>query len=309
MDRFLKVSYLDILIESKAVALVSIAGAVAVIYVVMTKKPTVAVLRLTGPITDQPGRLRYESLNKQISQIDKSFAFKSLKAVCLKINSPGGSPVQSELIAKRIQKLSSEKGVPVYAFVEDVAASGGYFLACGAKEIYASESSVVGSIGVLSQSFGLQEFIKRWGIENLLQAAGENKAIDNPFIEKNEVSIARTERVLANIHRNFISFVKESRGDRLKGEEDHLFSGEYWTGNEALELGLIDGVETDMVGFLKREFGDEVRIVPMKAKKNFLQMLLDPEAMMEANVVDIAAEILDQLEERLDGTRLSTKFR
>jgi len=264
-----------------------------------SKQPTVSVLRLTGSISDgevSRKSVNYESLDKQI---DKSFAFENLKAVCLRINSPGGSPVQSELIAKRIQKLSLEKGVPVYAFVEDEAASGGYFLACGAKEIYASESSVVGSIGVLSQSFGLQEFIKRWGIENRLQTAGE----------KSEVAIARTDRVLANIHRNFISFVKESRGDRLKGEEDHLFSGEYWTGNEALELGLIDGVETDMVGFLKREFGDEVRIVPMKAKKNFLQMLLDPEAKMEANVVDIAAEILDQLEERLDGTRLSTKFR
>jgi len=274
-----------------------------------SKQPTVSVLRLTGSISDgEVGRksLNYESLDKQI---DKSFAFENLKAVCLRINSPGGSPVQSELIAKRIQTLSSEKGVPVYAFVEDEAASGGYFLACGAKEIYASESSIVGSIGVISQSFGLQEVIKRWGIENRLQTAGKNKAIDNPFIEQNEAAIARTDRVLANIHRHFISFVKESRGDRLKGEEDHLFSGEYWTGNEALELGLIDGVETDMVGFLKREFGDEVRIVPMKAKKNFLQMLLDPEAKMEANVVDIAAEILDQLEERLDGTRLSTKFR
>ena len=121
------------------------------------------------------------------------------------------------------------------------------------------------------------------------------------------MAIARTDRVLANIHRNFISFVKESRGDCLKREEDHLFSGEYWTGNEALELGLIDGVETDMVGFLKREFGDEVKIVPMKAKKNIFKTLL--EAKMEANVVDVTAEVLDQLEERLDGTRLSTKFR
>ena len=115
--------------------------------------------------------------------------------------------------------------------------------------------------------------------------------------------------MIANIHRHFISFVKDSRGDRLKGEEDHLFSGEYWTGNEALELGLIDGVETDMDAFLKREFGDGVRIVPVTPKKNFLQRILNPGAKMEANVVDIAAEVLDQLEERLDGTRLSTKFR
>jgi len=234
---------------------------------------------------------------------------KNLKAVCLRINSPGGSPVQSELIAKRIQILSAKKGVPVYAFVEDVAASGGYFLACGAQEIYVSESSIVGSIGVISQSFGFQEIIKRWGLENRLQTAGENKATDNPFVEKNEAAMARTQRVIVAIHAHFISFVKGSRGDRLKGDEGLIFSGEYWTGKEALEYGLVDGVETDMEGFLEKKFGEKLKIVPTKGQQNFLENILNREAKMKAVVGEVTAEVMDQMEDRLDQIYGETKFR
>jgi len=268
--------------------------------------PTVAVLRLAGMIADGRAggrqRINYNSLSKQL---DKSFALKNLKAVCVRINSPGGSPVQSELIAKRIQSLSASKGVPVYAFVEDVAASGGYFLACGAQEIYASESSIVGSIGVISQSFGFQEVIKRWGLESRLQTAGENKAIDNPFVDLSDAARERTRRVIASIHAHFIGFVKASRGDRLKGDEAYIFSGEYWTGKEALEAGLIDGIETDLNSFVEKKFGKKAKIVPAKQSSDFLASLFSREA---ASAI-LVSEILDQVEERLTGAYWTAKYR
>jgi len=267
--------------------------------------PTVAVLRLSGPILDGRGvggqRINFQSLSQQI---ETTFKLKNLKAVCLRINSPGGSPVQSELIAKRIQTLSESNNVPVYAFVEDVAASGGYWLACGAQEIYASESSIVGSIGVISQSFGFQEIIKQYGLEARLQTAGKNKAIDNPFIEKSEAAKARTQRNLVAIHAHFINFVKASRGDRLKGEEEYMFSGETWTGKEAAELGLIDGLEVDLDSFVKEKFGDYVRVVPLKSG-NWLNQFLGRGAWVNA----VVSEVMDQLEERIDDNLSMAKFR
>ena len=226
--------------------------------------------------------------------------------------------------------MSKSRNVPVYAFVEDIAASGGYFLACGAQEIYASESSLVGSIGVINQSFGLQvrgpslsfkisnavhrrfkssflgnpllsneqEIAKRYDLEIRLQTAGENKAIDNPFIEKSEAAKARTQRRLVAIHEHFISFVKDSRGDRLKGEEGSLFSGDYWTGKKALELGLIDGLETDVDAFVQREFGEGVRIVSWKSGNWLSQFAYGA----------LVSEVMDQLEERMNDF-LMAKFR
>ena len=164
----------------------------------------------------------------------------------------------------------------------------------------------------ISSSFTIlphQEVIKRWGLENRLQTAGENKAIDHPFTEKNEVAVARTQRVITIFHHHFIAFVKASRGDRLKGDENHLFSGEYWTGKEALEMGLIDGVETDINGFLEKKFGDKVILVQTKGKENFLQKILNREAKMEVAVGEVVAEVMDQVEERLDEIRWSTKFK
>jgi len=266
--------------------------------------PTVAVLRMAGTIVDGRAGGRRVNFNALEKQIEKSFKHKNLQAVCLRINSPGGSPVQSELIAKRIQNLSVQKKVPVYAFVEDVAASGGYFLACGAKEIYASESSIVGSIGVISQSFGFQEIIKRYGLESRLQSAGENKAIDNPFIEKNEAAKARTQRVLTTLHAHFINFVKTSRGDRLKGDEGYLFSGEYWTGKEALEVGLIDGIKTDMETFVKERYGENVKIKTSKSA-GFLSGLLSREAFVNA----LVTEVMMQMEERMSEQYWIAKFR
>ena len=208
-----------------------------------TGPPTVTVLHLGGR------RINFDSFCKKIETSFSPILHKNLKAVCLKINSPGGSPVQCEIIAKKIQSLSDSTGVPVYAFVEDVAVSGGYFIACGAQEIYASESSSVGGIGVVSQSFGLRDRYQRWHVDKHLVTAGD-KAMGHPFTEWKGVAIS-----------HFISFVKTSRGDRLKGDESHLFSGEAWTGKEALELGLIDGVETDMNAFLRNKLGDQVEIV------------------------------------------------
>jgi len=185
-----------------------------------------------------PEGFYYESF---IWQMRRYYSYPDLKAVCLKISSPGRSlptPGQSVLLAEGIRDFSSNKNIPVYAFVEDVATSGGYFLAFGAKEIYAKESSIVKRIGV-KQTLGLQEIVKWLGLDNVKE---------NSFVWRNEMDIA-----------------KESRGDRLMGAEDQLFSGDSWTANEALQLGIIDGVENDMDAFLKSKFGDKVRIEQISA--------------------------------------------
>jgi len=193
--------------------------------------------------------------------------------------------------------------VPIYAFVEDTAASGGYYIACGANEIYASESSIVGSIGVLSQSFGLVELVKRLGIEVRLQTAGQNKAIDNPFIEQNETAIARKQHVLNAVHTPFINAVKASRGERLNGEDERLFNGDFWTGKDALELGLIDGIEPDMQSFIEKKFGKDIKIV--KVKENPFARIFKP--LMSAE--GVISEVMDQLEVRLNEISWTARYK
>jgi len=177
--------------------------------------------------------------------------------VALVINSPGGSPVQSRQIYLRIRQLATEKKLPVLVFVEDVAASGGYMIACAGDEIFCDPSSILGSIGVVGGSFGLQELIKKIGIERRLYTAGEHKAMLDPFLPENPDDVARLKKIQREIHALFISLVKESRGVRLKGADDVLFTGEYWAGDSAIGLGLADAVG-DLRSTLRTRFGDEV---------------------------------------------------
>ena len=158
--------------------------------------------------------------------------------MALAVNSPGGSPVQSSLIAKRIRALAAEKKLPVFAFAEDVAASGGYWLATAGDEIFADESSIVGSIGVISAGFGFQDLLQRFGVERRVHTAGARKSMLDPFRPENAEDIARLEALQRDIHDGFKAQVRNSRGARLKGDDDTLFSGEFWTGRGALELGL-----------------------------------------------------------------------
>jgi serine protease SohB len=190
--------------------------------------------------------------------LERAFSTRNARAVALAINSPGGSPVQSRLIYLRIRQLAAEKKLPVIAFVEDVAASGGYMLACAADEIYCDPSSILGSIGVVGGTFGFQDLIKKIGVERRLYTAGEHKAMLDPFLPEDPDDVARVKALQREIHALFISLVKDSRGARLKGAEDVLFSGEYWAGKTSVGYGLADGIG-DLRSVLRTRYGDKVR--------------------------------------------------
>ncbi|KZB86460.1 S49 family peptidase [Amycolatopsis regifaucium] len=207
------------------------------------RKDVVAVVKLHGVITPTPSPLARGSINLAAveSALTRAFAHDRLKAVALQINSPGGAPTQSGLVAERIRQLADEKKVPVLAFAEDVAASGGYWLACAADEIYAHRTSMVGSIGVVSGGFGFTGLLERFGIERRLHTAGANKARLDPFSPEKAEDVEWLKKMHGQLHELFVDWVTERRGDRLSGSED-LFTGDVWLGARAVELGLIDGV-------------------------------------------------------------------
>jgi signal peptide peptidase SppA len=224
-----------------------------------TPPPVVPVVRLSGVISAAGGLRPGLSLASLAAVIERAFAVPDRPAVALAVNSPGGSPVQSALVAGRIRQLSEEKKVPVLAFCEDVAASGGYWLACAADEIWADPSSIVGSIGVVSAGFGFHELIERWGIERRVHTAGERKALLDPFRPEEPDDVARLKRIQVEIHEQFKDMVRRRRAGRLKAPEDDLFTGDVWTGARALELGLVDGLG-DLRTVLRGRFGDKVRL-------------------------------------------------
>ncbi|MEM6372389.1 MAG: S49 family peptidase [Pseudomonadota bacterium] len=228
--------------------------------------PVVAVIRLQGIIAGGGrGALNDASL---APVIEKAFARGKPAAVALEINSPGGSPVQSSLIGSRIRRLAAEKDVPVIAFVEDVAASGGYWLACAADEIFADESSVVGSIGVISAGFGAHELLARQGVERRVYTAGKSKSMLDPFREEKPEDVARLKTLLGDIHDTFIAYVTGRRGDKLDSETE-LFTGEVWLAQKAVGLGLIDGIG-HLKPVLKDRFGDKVQLRRYVVRKPFL---------------------------------------
>ena len=221
--------------------------------------PVVSVLRLhgvigrVGPIGS--GGLTHSGLEKTI---EKAFSTKRLKAIALSVNSPGGSPVQSSLIAGHIRALSTEKDIPVYAFVEDVAASGGYWLACAADEIFADENSIIGSIGVISSGFGFVEAIKKIGVERRVHTAGKSKAILDPFQLEKPEEVEKLTSLQNEIHESFKNYVKDRRGEKLESEGEELFEGDIWTGKSAEELGLIDGLG-DFRTVMKKRLGEKTK--------------------------------------------------
>jgi signal peptide peptidase SppA len=238
------------------------------------RRPTVGVVRLAGSIgLPSPLRSRGLSISSLAGPLERAFALKNLRAVALAINSPGGSAVQSSLIAERIRTLAAEKQVPVLAFVEDIAASGGYWLATAGDEIYADKSSIVGSIGVVSASFGFAELLQRAGIERRIHTAGERKAMLDPFRAEQAEDVARLAQVQQEIHDNFKAQVRERRGSRLKGDEADLFNGDIWTARPALALGLIDGIG-DLRSILRGRYGDEVKLVSVTPQRGWLRRRL-----------------------------------
>ncbi len=232
------------------------------------KPPLVAVIRLEGVIASSSGPGRGPALNDAglAQMIERAFRKGKPTAVALAINSPGGSPVQSSLIAARIRRLAEEKEVPVYAFVEDVAASGGYWLACAADEIWADPGSVVGSIGVISAGFGFQELIARHGVERRMYTSGKNKSTLDPFQAQKPADVKRYTALLNEMHEVFKDYVTGRRGDKLASDTD-LFTGDFWLGTKGQELGLVDGIG-HLVPKMKERFGDKVRLVPYRQKRS-----------------------------------------
>lgn len=258
---------------------------------------TVSILRLQGVIgkVGFSSGLTLESLN---TAIEAAFKPSNLLAVCVIVNSPGGSPVQSELIAKRITSLSEQKKVPVYSFIEDMAASGGYWLACAGKEIYASQSSIIGSIGVVSRAFGLQELIKKFGIERRVYTQGTNKSILDPFMPEKKEDIVILNNAQKQIYRHFTNYVKTQRDGKLTQSDDVLFNGAFWAGSQALEFGLIDGIN-DVYSFIKDRFGDKVKIKYCKLQQSWIKKKLS------INSEDITNNLLHKLEEKIISDKFS----
>ena len=216
--------------------------------------PVVRLAGVIGAVTPlRPGM----SLAGIARTLERAFAIRNAKAVALVINSPGGSPVQSRQIYLRIRQLAAEKKLPVLVFVEDVAASGGYMIACAGDEIFCDPSSILGSIGVVGGTFGFQELIKKIGVERRLYTAGAHKAMLDPFLPENPDDVSRVKALQREIHAVFIALVKQSRGSRLKGADDVLFTGEYWAGESSVSLGLADAIG-DLRSTLRARYGEKV---------------------------------------------------
>jgi signal peptide peptidase SppA len=258
------------------------------------RPPVVSVIRLSGVIGSL-GSLRGGGLNLAGLErlIARAFAQRGLKAVALAVNSPGGSPVQSALIAKRIRQLAAEKKIPVFAFAEDVAASGGYWLLAAGDEIYADDSSIVGSIGVISAGFGFPDLLARHGIERRVHASGTRKSMLDPFRAEQPDDVVRLKELQGDIHDHFKDHVRARRSDKLTGSEDELFSGDVWSGKQALALGLIDGIG-DLRSVMREKFGDKVKLRPMAERKGALRRRLGIDGPPTGA---LAGEIIAALEE------------
>jgi len=259
---------------------------------------TIPVIRLQGAIMAGGNQFRPSlSLATTAGLIEKAFAFKDAPAVAISINSPGGSPVQSRLIYKRIRDLAREKDKRVLVFVEDVAASGGYMIALAGDEIIADPSSIVGSIGVVSAGFGFQDLLKKIGVERRVHTAGQNKSILDPFQPEKKEDVERLKELQLEIHDVFIGMVKERRGEKLVDNPD-LFTGMFWTGGKGLELGLIDGLG-DMRDFLRQRYGDKIKMQLITAPRGLFGRRLGLFGSQAANIAASAADgLADAAQER-----------
>ena len=261
-------------------------------------KPVVAVLRLSGVIGQIGNPIRQGLTAVDLMRsIERAFSLPKLRAVALQVNSPGGSPVQSSLIFKRIRAMAEEKEIPVFAFAEDVAASGGYMLACAADEIYADESSVVGSIGVISSGFGFVELLEKLGVERRIHTEGKNKSMLDPFQKENQQDVKRLKELQGDIYTTFTNIVKSRRGDKLKKPHSKLFTGEFWTGRKSLELGLIDGIG-ELTSVMQERYGERVKFRPVSEPKSWLKQKFTMWLPQRPNVGSWAGELISAAEER-----------
>ena len=258
------------------------------------RTPTIPLVRLAGVVGMRTRPVGPEAVTATgiFPVLRRAFSARGAKAVALAINSPGGSPVQCGLISREVRHLANKHDLPVLAFVEDIAASGGYWLACAADEIFALSSSVVGSIGVINAGFGFPQLLERFGVERRVYAEGKHKGMMDPFSPVREEDVAVLQAVLKDIRADFLEHVQERRGGRLKDDPEQVFSAAVWSGRGALELGLIDELG-DMGTVLRERFGDNVRIRDITPKRRWFRSPLGARAGAE-----VAGGLLDALEER-----------
>ena len=258
------------------------------------RTPTIPVVRLAGVVGMRTRPVGPEAVTATgiFPVLRRAFSARGAKAVALAINSPGGSPVQCGLISREVRHLANKHDLPVLAFVEDIAASGGYWLACAADEIFALSSSVVGSIGVINAGFGFPQLLERFGVERRVYAEGKHKGMMDPFSPVREEDVAVLQAVLKDIRTDFLEHVQERRGARLKNDPEQVFSAAVWSGRGALELGLVDELG-DMGTVLRERFGDNVRIRDFTPKRRWFRSPVGGRAGAE-----VAAGLLDALEER-----------
>jgi signal peptide peptidase SppA len=254
-------------------------------------KKTVSHIRLSGIIGNVGKFKQGIDFSSQQEIIKKAFSVEKIEAVAISINSPGGSPVQSHLIYSYVRKMAKEKNVKVLVFAEDVAASGGYLIACAGDEIYANSSSIIGSIGVIYSSFGLQELIKKAGIQRRIYTAGKNKSTLDPFVDEKKEDIERLKKIQLDLHADFIRVVEESRSSKLKKEENtDLFTGEFWSGSKSKELGLIDDLgNADEI--LKEKFGEDVVIKKFEKPKGWLSKKISGSS---ENQIETLVQLLEE---------------
>lgn len=271
--------------------------------------PVVPVVRLSGVIGAVTPLRPGMTLAAVARILERAFGVRGAKAVAIVINSPGGSPVQSHQIHNRIRQLAAEKKLPVLMFVEDVAASGGYMIACAGDEIFCDPSSIVGSIGVVGGSFGFQGLIEKLGIERRLYTSGKNKAMLDPFLPEKAEDVERLKQIQHEIHTMFIDLVKRCRGAKIRGDEDELFSGAYWTGQKSIDLGLSDAIG-DLRSVLRARFGEKVKTPLIAPAAGLLSGLFGRRsAGMETSLLlDLPAAMPDELISALEARAIWARY-
>ena len=256
---------------------------------IFKKKKIIPHIKLAGVIGNVGKFKQGIDFSGQEEIILKAFSVKKAPCVAITINSPGGSPVQSHLIFNFIRQQAKKNKKKVIVFAEDIAASGGYLIACAGDEIYANSSSIIGSIGVIYSSFGFTELIKKIGVERRVHTAGKNKSTLDPFLDEKKEDIERLKNIQLDLHKDFINVVEKSRGEKLKKSEVELFSGEFWSGTKSKELGLIDEIG-DANQVLREKFGEDVIIKKFEKSKSWLSKKLSS----SNNQVDQVANILEE---------------
>jgi len=259
----------------------------------LKKKKIVPVVLLSGIIGNVGGLRNGITISSIENLLEKAFKIKNPAAVAIIINSPGGSPVQSSLIYKRIKKLAKKNKSKVIFFVEDVAASGGYYIACAGDEIYVDENSIVGSIGVIYASFGFDKLIKKYGIERRVFTTGKYKSILDSFQKQKLSDVKKLKSIQIEIFKNFKEVVLKSRGKKINKKNKNIFSGSFWAGKEAIKLGLVDGIG-DLKTVMEKKFGEKLRYIPIKPKKSFLKSILS-KSFYSRDLVDTKKIINDMM--------------